>query len=34
MIEIDWEQFDFVTALRYAEDYKDFISKQPEGAAS
>ncbi len=33
-MEIDWDNFDLVTALRYAEDYAQFISQHPAGAAS
>lgn len=33
-LEFEIDQDNFVTALRYAEDYQAFISQYPAGAAS
>ena len=32
--DMDWGNFDLVTALRYAEDYMQFVSQYPAGSAS
>ncbi len=32
--EIDWILLDNYWSMRYAEDYAQFISQQPRGAAS